>query len=103
MTDDTKKGARIEPIGGGAFEVWNNQTLIATCPTEFLAGLVLEGVSHRLDSRAAWSFGDALARARGVLKARQMGGVMIYDPRALALVLTKLDEAELWFTKVVVQ
>jgi len=95
MTD----GARIEAKIDGTFEVWNGPVHIATCPSEGLANVVLEGVSHRLDSRAEWTFGDALAKVRDTLK-RIKDRQTPYDGRALACVHTKLDEAELWFTKV---
>lgn len=93
------EGARIEAKVDGTFEVWNNAVRIATCDSESLANTVLEGVSHLLDSRAEWTFGDALAKARDALK-RIKDRQKLYDGRALACVHTKLDEAELWFTKV---
>lgn len=97
-----KVGARIETKGSGEHEVWNNDVHLATCPTREHAVLVLECLSPRLDSRAEWCFADALTRARDAL-AKVVRRQDPYDGRALALTNTKLDEAELWFTKVVMK
>lgn len=88
-------GARIE-TRGGMYEVWNNETLIAACPTESQAELVLEAVSPLIESRAAWTFEKAIGAARLVLD--NMRGN--YDARSVACVRTKLDEAEMWFARV---
>ena len=91
--------ARIETPHPGTYEVWNNAVLIATCSSYELANAVLEGISPMLDSQAEASFADGLEKARAALK-RIKERQEPYDGRALACVHTKLDEAELWFTKV---
>lgn len=97
------QGAVIE-ANNGTWELWNSGVLLAICPSERLAKLVLEGLSPRLDSRAPENFAAGLELCRKALKQRHQNcidgqGESVDFMRALRSVRTKLDEAELWMTK----
>ena len=86
---------------------WRNGERVVALPMEVVA-LFRESVHlaeciANAESRAARdgaTFAEALEPARGMLeRAHAAGG----DERAAALVATKLDEAELWFTRAVPQ
>lgn len=101
---DERRQARIECVDGNTFQVWNGSVLLATCPSENVAKLVLDGLSPKMDSRAAENFAAGLAQCRKAIEQHsnnciQANGGGRDFGRATSLVLTKLDEAELWFTK----
>ena len=73
---------------------------VATCTDEADAHRIVALLNGDAPPSTALTFAEAITLARAALERRMDDTPSMFRPtRAGALVLTKLDEAELWFTR----
>ena len=90
------------PDAINAVPVWRlwTRSRFATCTDEADAHRIVALLNGDAPPSTALTFAEAITLARAALERRMDDTPSMFRPtRAGALVLTKLDEAELWFTR----